>query len=81
MRSDRRRNSPSPEAGGEDDGALDFEREGVLSFHALTMFLTDVVGERGDRCGRRIEEAVGVTVPEAEVKVLVKVLELVALPE
>ncbi len=68
-RSDRRRNSPPLEAW----------EGGVRSFHALTMFLTDVGVERGECRGRRIEEAVGVAVPEVDVNVLVNVRVFVAL--
>lgn len=36
-------------------------REGVRSFHAAIILRTDVKGERGEVCGRRREETVGVT--------------------
>ena len=52
----------------------DFPSEGVRSFHAATMFLTEVSGERGDVCGLRRDEAVGVAVvvkPELERVVVV----------
>ena len=82
-RSDRRRNNPSPEPRGGEAPFFDFVNEGVRSFQAATTFLTAERGERGECCGRRME-AVGVAVPdvyELVVKVLVNVLELVALPE
>jgi hypothetical protein len=62
------------------DGDLGvLSREGVRSFHAAIILRTDVKGERGDVCGRRREETVGVTLVEFDtvldaVKVFEKVL-------
>lgn len=78
----RRLKRPSP-CVGEGDVLLDrtdLPRDGVRSFQAATMFLTEVSGDRGDVCGLRNEDAVGVAVvvkPEL-VKVFVLVYELVA---
>ena len=63
--------SPSPCVG---DGLVAAERtdlpsDGVRSFHAATMLRTDVSGERGDVCGRRSEDAVGVAVDVKPVNV------------
>lgn len=44
------------------DGDLGvLSRDGVRSFHAEIILRTDIKGERGDVCGRRREETVGVT--------------------
>ncbi len=68
-------NRPSPWDG---EGEVVFERtdllrDGVRSFHAATMFRTDVSGDRGDVWGRRSDEAVGVAVVVKPVKVLLYV--------
>ena len=56
--------------------------EGVRSFHAATMFRTEVRGERGEVWGRRREEAVGVAVVVKPVNVFVFVyVPEVAVPE
>lgn len=47
---------------------------GVRSFHAATMLRTDVSGERGDVCGRRSDDAVGVPVKVFVLVVGVRVL-------
>ena len=56
---------------------IDLLSDGVRSFHAATMLRTDVSGDRGDVCGRRREEAVGVAVVVKPVKVFVYVPEVV----
>ena len=50
------------EPGGDD---LGLNLAGVRSFHAATIFRTEVKGDRGDVCGRRSGDAVGVTVAGA----------------
>ena len=50
------------EPGGDD---LGFDLAGVRSFHAATIFRTEVRGDWGDICGRRSGDAVGVTVAGA----------------
>lgn len=67
---------------GETDDSVDdcaFPRAGVRSFHAATMFRTEVRGERGDVCGRRKDDTVGEIAEElvvllASAKVLENVL-------
>jgi hypothetical protein len=59
----RRLNRPSVLLGGETVDSVEdcvFPSDGVRSFHAATMLRTDVRGERGDVCGRRKGETVGV---------------------
>lgn len=61
----RKLKRPSPPCVG--DGDVVFERidllnDGVRSFHAATILRTEVSGERGEVCGRRREDAVGVAV-------------------
>lgn len=61
----RKLKRPSPPCVGEGDVAVertDLPSEGVRSFHAATMLRTEVSGERGDVCGRRSDDAVGVAV-------------------
>ena len=64
-------NNPSPCVGDGDVAAerADLPSDGVRSFHAATMLRTDVSGERGDVCGRRSEDAVGVAVDVKPVNV------------
>jgi hypothetical protein len=72
--------SPSPPPGpgevgtepGTDDFPPDFANDGVRSFHAATMFRTEVKGDRGEVLGRRREDG-GVSVTVALVKVWVSV--------
>ena len=44
-----------------------FPRAGIRSFHAATMFQTEVRGERSDVCGRHKDETVRVMMEDAVV--------------
>ena len=55
---------------GETDDSVDdcvFPRAGIHSFHAATMFQTEVRGERGDVCSQCKDETVGVMMEDAVV--------------